>query len=445
LKLASALALMVCAASAHGCVYDWELPSGGAGSPQIGGSGGTNGAGGGVSGGGGAEPSLLDPATLQPIAVGGTHGCATLDGTHLQCWGSNLQGQLGSPSSGFLVEPERPWQDPESQNQKVIVKIVAGDRHSCVLIETGEIYCWGDNSQGQLGLGTEVAEATEPILVNLTPTCSPQQVLASDIAAGAEHTCASTGNQVFCWGSNEFAQVGVEGGLDDVFVPTLKSFADGAHDFALAAGSAHTCVRYAFGGPAVVCWGANDSAQLGTGEIGPPSSKAVPVAYVFQECSVIAAGLGDHTCCVDGGAVVCWGSNAQGRADFGSDAPIVDPRAVPLSFDRGTKEEPLPLLLWLGSEGTCARGQLTPEQSPSTQCWGKNVNHLMSLSANDPLKPAGDVGWTQYEYVAFSKHACGLSVDSVECWGNNDAGQVVSPGAPGEWLDQTERVFVISP
>ena len=127
-----------------------------------------------------------------PVA---NHSCASFsDGTQW-CWGDNLAGQIGDGSRVLSTAT------PSRVNLPLTGRVVAGSRHACAETETG-IYCWGDNNQGKLGPAATGEHVSSPTLVS-----GLEAVVA--IAAGRSHTCALTElGQVHCWGDNSDGQLG---------------------------------------------------------------------------------------------------------------------------------------------------------------------------------------------------------------------------------------------
>lgn len=118
---------------------------------------------------------------------------------------------------------------------------------------TGDLYCWGDNDNGQLGDG-----ATTDIR---TPFLVPGVAMATEIAAGQNHTCALiSGGTLMCWGDNAYGQLG-SGNTTDIRVPTPVPGISGA--LTLASGNNYVCVTET--GGTVTCMGYALEGGLGTG------------------------------------------------------------------------------------------------------------------------------------------------------------------------------------
>ncbi len=231
------------------------------------------------------------------VAAGSRHTCARLADGSLQCWGDNTFGQLGDrPASDPVPAAVPPF-------TKTVVQVSAGDAHTCAVGEDGSAWCWGWNGEGQVGDGTTT-----------TPRLSPARVegiegTVAHITAGGWHTCALTrDHRVWCWGRNDFGQIG-DGTPRPVVSSPVEVTQLGADVSGVSAGRFHTCARKADG--TLWCWGQNDMGQLGDGTSEP---RATPgrIDVVGGSVAGVASG-GWHTCALRTDATVaCWGSSIAG-------------------------------------------------------------------------------------------------------------------------------------
>ncbi len=135
------------------------------------------------------------------IAVGARHTCALRANGKVWCWGDNTQGQAKASGSGNQATP---FEVPGIDGAK---SIAAGGEHSCAIIGNGETWCWGRNNWGQLGNNNTAAQTTpQRVLINPTTPLAP----AIKVVAGGLHTCAVTAvdNRVYCWGDNSAGEIG---------------------------------------------------------------------------------------------------------------------------------------------------------------------------------------------------------------------------------------------
>ena len=279
-------------------------------------------------------------------------------------------------------------------------RIAVGSEHSCV-VEDGQVYCWGNNSSGQLGTGTNKS-STIPVKVP-----GLEHVFA--ISAGLHHTCALDSKSLKCWGNNQYGQLGDgtkvnrNAPIEVVgFVHRIQAFSTG--DF-------HTCAISAL---RVFCWGRNDQGQLGNGTK-KDSPFAVLAAGLGHEGSITAVSAGfTHTCAVEKGIAKCWGQNLSGQLGSGNrkDSPIPAPVQ---NLGKGVQD------IAAGWAHTCA------SVFGSAKCWGFNgIGSLGQGSDSDrslPVDvlalPSGVTTLTGGQY-----HNCAIVAGSVYCWGYNYQGQV---------------------
>ncbi|MDR1152163.1 MAG: hypothetical protein LBK72_06780, partial [Bifidobacteriaceae bacterium] len=206
-------------------------------------------------------------------------------------------------------------------------RLTAGLDHSAIVTSQGEVCTWGSNWEGQLGVGASVDQSTQP-------RCFPlgQDVRAVAVSSLSNRTVALTqGGQVYTWGSNQYGQLGV--GRDDIpsaAIPTIVPFPTGTVVVAVSASERHTVAVTDDG--ALYAWGSNQYGQLGNGatELSASSRSLVPirVAASFGPFTAAAAG-GSHTVAVTaGGRVFAWGRNHTNQlGPRGPQLPVGDPSA----------------------------------------------------------------------------------------------------------------------
>ena len=153
------------------------------------------------NGAGSARTSFDVPITPQ-VAAGGLHTCALLSSGAMKCWGSNNYGQLGL---GNTDDVNIPTDLPVFEGGARATAISAGARHTCALFENGAVKCWGYNAIGQLGLGNTINVNLQTVDLDLG-----SGVKVTAIRAGGFHTCALFDNgAVKCWGFNKYGQLGL--------------------------------------------------------------------------------------------------------------------------------------------------------------------------------------------------------------------------------------------
>lgn len=260
------------------------------------------------------------PAAAQVLDVGHQHACAIIEGGALYCWGQNTEGQLGQadPWTGPGVNSDVPVAVGATETWR---KVACGQGHTCAIRSDGSLWCFGRNSSGELGLGAGVAEQLrEPAQVGT-------EVGWEDVSAGQGHTCGIRAGALYCWGDNSSDQLGVTAG-PEVLDPTLVPGVGAAS--AVSVDTFHSCAIEQSG--ALLCWGRNIEGQLGDGTI---DAKSVPTPAVPADgWDQVSAGR-FHTCGVRAGAVLCTGENVLGRLGVGDSerrrefTPTVYYEAVP--------------------------------------------------------------------------------------------------------------------
>jgi alpha-tubulin suppressor-like RCC1 family protein len=255
---------------------------------------------------------LSSGVTAITAGSGSAHTCALTSGGAVECWGDNSTGQLGT---GVTLDSPTPVM--VSGLSSGVIAIAAGAQHTCALTQGGAVKCWGLSFHGQLGDGTFTHSYTPIDVVGLSSGVTA-------ITAGGLHTCAlMTSGAVKCWGDNPTGELvnGVTStSSTPVDVPRLSS---GVRE--IAAGASHTCALTNSG--AVTCWGDNSNGQLGNGTTSL-SSTPVDVSGLSSGVAAIAAG-GNHNCALtDSGAVKCWGANYNGMLGNGTDTDSPIPVGV---------------------------------------------------------------------------------------------------------------------
>ena len=342
------------------------------------------------------------------IAAGSEFTCAIKSDDTMWCWGKNDQGQLGSTAHMALSESLTPVQTSSLGGGRVPMKIVAGTRHACVLAADGSVWCWGDSAQGQGGAnGVTVLDPTQ---VSLGDT-------ATLIAAGGANTCAVlTDNSLKCWGQNNVGQLGI-GSTDGIahYTPTTVSSIPASFSVAsIDIGTGSVCVSSAAN--EVWCWGKNNYGQLGTGATAASVSTPGRTLALGGLASSVAAGA-DHSCAVVGAGLMCFGRNNYGQIGQAlattSDAT---PRAVMVSGSVAA--------VTAGDTHTCIRLSTGAVQcfgrNNNSQLGRTGAGASDSVAAAVQGLPSGAV-----DVVAGGSHACTMTpTGEVKCWGNNSFGQL---------------------
>lgn len=284
----------------------------------------------------------------------------------------------------------------------IVQKIATGLYHSCVLGSTGAVFCWGGNQFGQLGDGMPKVAQTDPSqVVGMSD--------AEQIGAGNIFTCVlRQGGKVACWGDNFFGQIGDGTDIDRAVPKDVAGVVDAVK---IAVGGGHVCVLRATGG--VTCWGDDYYGQLGDGatqiERRTPVVAAAPADVID-----LAVGV-RHTCALRAtGEVACWGGNYSGQI---GDGTVID-RASPTPVKDLTDA----IEISAGYLHTCAL-----RRSGAVLCWGRNTaGQLGDGTTVERRTPVAVQGLT--DAVAISvrdTHTCAVrATKEVVCWGDDSYGQL---------------------
>jgi alpha-tubulin suppressor-like RCC1 family protein len=242
----------------------------------------------------GPTQAHLQPlAGVSKVAVGGSHVCAIADGGRLFCWGANADGQLGT---GDLASRLSAYPLDFSAGQ--VKEVAAGTRHTCALLTGGEVRCWGSNAVGQLGNGGTASVNTPSSIVALP---SP----AVGVFADADSSCAILNSgQLFCWGSNSSGQIEYSG-VENYTLPKWVEWAD--EPVSRISGTwSNICAVYASG--EAQCRGSGDFGQLGVGTDHPSPTDNVINPNPPSRFNLVAGG-GNHLCStMTDHRLYCWGN-----------------------------------------------------------------------------------------------------------------------------------------
>jgi alpha-tubulin suppressor-like RCC1 family protein len=298
------------------------------------------------------------------IAAGGGSTCVRRgNGASASCWGNNSSGQLGD---GTVINRSTPVNVVKRSPGDSFASLAVGDFSSCAVVKSGVAWCWGANDWGQLGDGTNTSSKT-PVTVALLGA-------ASSVSVGNRTACARRAfdGYVVCWGSNS------QGALGRNLLPTIVNqsatpslITAGGSVASVAVGGSSGCATTALG--TVECWGANDTAQLGLGNVldTRPAPLYVPAFTGLTDttsATMVAPG-GDHSCAVTRhGTVMCWGSNQQGAVGIANTSGV---QKVPVNVQGITAVSPTTtaVSVVVGYDFSCA---LMADHT--IDCWGSNMN-----------------------------------------------------------------------
>ena len=358
----------------------------------------------------GPTKAHLQPlARVSKVAVGGSHVCAIADGGRLFCWGANSDGQLGTGDFANRLSAY-----PLDFSAGHAHEVAAGARHTCVLLTGGEVRCWGANAVGQLGNGSTAPVNTTSSIVSLP---SP----ALGIFADAESSCAVLNSgQLFCWGSNSRRQI-ENSPVQNFTLPKWVEWASEPVSRMAGTGS-NICAVYASG--EAQCKGSGDFGQLGVG-----TDLQNPTGIVINPNPPsrfnIVAGGGTHLCgTMTDNRLYCWGEtrNATLYQPTWVHAlldPVIAPSATNYSICALTLNGVVKCSGWISDWYL----ELTGEDGKGTLWSGLDYMPVVGIQE--------EVRLIQGEQLT---HCAVTVAGRLYCWGENSGGQLGSGYADRELL-----------
>ncbi len=348
---------------------------------------------------------------------GWRHSCAVLENGHAKCWGDNEFGQLGNGESGGLEET--PVAVTESTN---IAQIYAGWKHSCALDVEGQIWCWGNNEYGQLGDGG-LEDSTVPVAVDTSDIAGD----IVDLALGEHHSCARTEQgRLYCWGRNRDGEIGLGIADDEEPLPQRVEEFHGDAVVDVDAGAGHTCaVVEEIGDQHLYCWGRNTNGQVGNGS----SADTRAPEHVDALTDVVSVEVGsEHSCALAEDGLYCWGRTSQGRLGVDEDFSSLT-QSTPLhieSLNTATQ-------LVSGGGSTCALAD-----DGDYWCWGRNTHGQLGADEDVLATPMTNEELQDFQSITMGNdHICGLYADGqISCRGRNNHQQL------GDGSGQHQSSFV---
>ena len=147
----------------------------------------------------------LGAAKVQAVSAGRRHTCALLDDASVKCWGSSLLGQVGQGT----VFPVNAPALVDLGLGHTVKQLSAGADHTCAVLDTGSIKCWGSGRFGKLGYGGTDDVGNDPNEMGDNLAEVPLLSRAVQVSCGEEHSCALLDDDsVKCWGLNDKGQLG---------------------------------------------------------------------------------------------------------------------------------------------------------------------------------------------------------------------------------------------
>ena len=350
----------------------------------------------------------------QTISAGRGHACGISNG-RLLCWGANERGQITGAITGDVM---RPTEIEVTGGPETWRAVYAGWTTTCAIGEDGRLYCWGENSSGELGIGTmnDTAFPT-PVMSDLRDWTT----VTMGWTGSSGHTCAiSSGSGLHCWGSNTNSQLGIaEPG--SIVITTPTPVLAGTTVVSVAASAYSTCATTSSN--ELYCWGFAGYGGLGDPAVVPlVNANATPMLGSAATDWTSVSANQYMVCGLRAGELYCWGTTASGigygDGIWAPAAPaMVGPIASGVSAVSLGANERIDEDLNITNtdvETTCflANG--------AVRCWGDNrygqlAQGAATLAAR-PVEISGPRVWRQLA-TGYS-HACGVDdAGMVACWG----------------------------
>ena len=342
-------------------------------------------------------------AEVVALAAGSYHQCAVLATGKVKCWGAEGDFRLGAiQTSSKGIENQEPLEVTGLEGVKAVAP---GDRHSCALLASGGVVCWG---------GDTIATATGKDDIGGKHKEVPGLAGVVSVATGYSVSCAVLKDAtVSCWGTNKYQALGPDAGTESATPVKLAGLSDVT---AVDIGPFGACALLKDG--KVKCWGAVGPA--GSGE----SERGLKQIAGLADVKDIAVGFSHYCAALGDGSVRCWGKNDDGELGNGSFEDQKAPVAVEGIADAVAVD--------VGMDHSCALSK-----DGKVRCWGSNQMGVLDAkpgSVDKSNKPIEVEGVRAKLVSVGDDSTCVLSVDGdVSCWGNprygkNMVGEEIKPG-----------------
>ncbi len=363
------------------------------------------------------------------LAAGGWSNCA-IAGGKAYCWANDAGYALGNGTSvGNTTRPYPVLGIPTSQ---VVTDIDLDSSTGCA-IAGGQLYCWGENGSGQMGLGDNIKDATRNSSGNKVPFFNDKTV--TSIGAGYTHMCATASGSVYCWGKDSNKRLIGNSQYSEALTPikTSNPALDSEYPVSsVSAGSTHTCAIIQ---DRVFCWGRNDLGQLGNGDLALQTTpQKIKGTIQDMKAGIVSAGT-DFTCASATVAasgddqVYCWGRNDDSQLGRGTATPYETLPALVTGFPASMKVTSLSA----GNGFACATVTTTSLLTTGGYCWGRNDDRQLGGSSTT-VTPKAAATWIPVTTLpppvtsisAGRSTACAIANTNqwLYCWGKNEQGML---------------------
>jgi len=379
----------------------------------------------------GQNASALEPwqsGGWKQISTGLDFACGIATSDTVYCWGNNTYGQLGTGTTSNL-----PKTTPVAVNTsgvlagKTILSVAAGSQHSCAIASDNQVYCWGNNQIGQLGNNSTQPSAT-PVAIDTSGVLSGKTVLSID-SKGNNVCVIASDNQAYCWGDSGWGQHGNNNGNYSIVAEPVDT----------SGALAGKTLKSISTGVSQVCTIASDDKAYcwGTAVVDPSDGSTAVMNYVpaavgtggvLADKTILSLTSGEFYICAiaSDNQVYCWGYNGHGQLGNNTTVSSDEPIAVDTS---GVLNGKTVLAVAAGSTSACAIAS-----DSKTYCWGLGslgqVSQISDYDSMSTVPVAVDTtgvlaGKNLTSVSTGSYFSCAISMQQqAYCWGINTSGQL---------------------
>lgn len=404
------------------------------------------------------------------VSAGYFSTCVLDDAGKAWCFGHNAHGELGNGTTTDSTAPVlmstigNLGVDPDTAVEDI--ELSKDGNFGCAIVGNGalvsnSLYCWGDNTYGQIGDGTTTQRHT-PTLVQLpvraaTIGSTAYTVNVSAVSAGSEHVCAIMSgvvgyggsmayvdHGVACWGLASSGQIG-SGYVTSIWgnyypYPNLVTSGPTSGAYSIAAGWLNSCALYTVSGVnKLSCWGTNSydqngsATQVGVSYLDSPSAALTG----FTDSGTDYSGLLDSvqignvvSCATSGKRTWCWGDEQMGELGNGVVSTASTPTPQLLAYDTvaapGGYQGFLATMRLTGTNtytpysfGDGGQGEMGNGTTTTNNTWATTPTVSGGIAITTSLAGTLSAGGGHTCFIAPSGSGTGFT-----CWGNNDYGQL---------------------
>ncbi|MGB3303026.1 protein kinase domain-containing protein [Gordonia sp. (in: high G+C Gram-positive bacteria)] len=372
-------------------------------------------------------PSSSDTATVEafstPQTAGSSGSQCMIDEGELFCWGDNSNGQLGI---GSTASTKTPTKVPGLTNVTAVAMgaFTSSSSNSVsattCAVANEALYCWGENLFNQAGDPSSTSDKTSPFKV-------PGLGKVTTVATSYSSTCAVSDGDLYCWGFYAGA-LGQPNDSESLSAPTKVPGLSNVT--AVSSRSGSVC---AIASAELYCWGRNWNGQLGDGTT---NEHATPTKVSsLKNVTSVSVGGGNidklqfwNTCAVADREVYCWGNNQNKQVNSSSDKSI----STPLRIQGLTG----------ASQVTVDIGSFCAVVDGKASCWGNNTYGQLGLgSTSRQYTPTEITTLSDVQQIETnSSVTCALTLDARYCWGINKLGQAGDPAVTSDKLSVPQQI-----